>query len=173
MVFLAAGQASAVNMKRAQAVQRQDSEYGQAIAESGMNIGSMAQQSYVGSAQQSAALTAVSPDAFGLDSSSDASNAAPASPAAASGTASNATLSSQTLQALMDLLQGDPADSTSAAKPKHHHHHGGGQPPTAASTAASTSTASTNAGSASTTGADPSAEADDSESATLATALGA
>ena len=105
-----------------------------------MNIGSMAQQSYVGTAQQSAALTAVSPDAFGLNSSGAASDAAPASSAAPSGTAGNATLSSQTLQALMDLLQGDPPDSTSAAKPKHHHHHGA--PPTAASTAPSTSTAS-------------------------------
>ena len=165
MVFLAAGQASAINMKRAQAVQRQAQEYGRAIAESGMNIGSMAQQSYVGSAQQSAALTAVSPDAFGLNSSGAASDAAPASSAAPSGTAGNATLSSQTLQALMDLLQGDPADSTSAAKPKHHHHHGA--PPTVASTAPSTSTASMDAASASMAG------ADDSESATLATALGA
>jgi hypothetical protein len=167
MVFLAARPVRNANMKRAQAVQR----LGREIAESGMNIASMAQQSYVGATQQSAAMSAVSPDSFGLDSSDDASDAAPASSTSSSGTATNATLSSQTLQALMDLLQGDPADSSSAAQqPKHHHHHGGGQPPTAASTA-STDTSST--ASANMAAADSGAEADDSESATLATALGA
>jgi len=130
-----------------------------------MNIASAAQQSFVGATQQSTTLAAVSPQSFGLASSDTAPGAAPAKSASTSGGAANATLSSQTLQALMDLLQGDPADSASATK-KHHPHHAMGQPPA--------SNPSSSMASASPAAADPGAQGDDSsESATLATALGA
>ena len=129
-----------------------------------MNIASAAQQSFVGATQQSATLAAVSPQSFGLASCDTAPGAAPAKSACASGGTANATLSSQTLQALMDLLQGDPADTASTTR-KHHPHHAMGQPP-ASNTSSSMASASP--------AADPGAQGDDSsESATLATALGA
>jgi hypothetical protein len=126
-----------------------------------MNIASMAQQSFVGATQQSATLAAVSPQSFKVASSNAAPKASSASSASASGSASKATLSSQTLQALMDLLQGDPASSAT----KHPAHHGIGQPPiTASNTSSNTASAAADSGT----------QGDDSsESATLATALGA
>jgi hypothetical protein len=137
-----------------------------------MNIASVAQQSYVGTTQQASALAAVSPDSFGVNSTNASAEAS--APSGSNGVAASATLSSQTLQALMDLLQGDPAESsasgTSAAQPRHHHHHHGAPATTAATTPAGTSGAA-----AATAGTDASAEegGDSNETATLATALGA
>jgi hypothetical protein len=156
--FLARRHVSADNMTQAQAVHRAP----RLLLESGMNIGSVAQQSYVGATQQASAMAPVSPDSFSVDSTRGSSK----SPATSGSTsASSASLSSQTLQALMDLLQSDPADSSSssAAQAKRHHHHGGPQPATASNSPASP---------------DPGAEADGAEArdngdaASLATALG-
>ena len=139
-----------------------------------MNIASVAQQSYVGTTQQASALAAVSPDSFGVNSTNASAEAS--APSGSNGVAAGATLSSQTLQALMDMLQGEPADSsasgTSAAQPRHHHHHhGGGQN----ATTAATTPAGTSGAAAATAGTDASAEegGDSNETATLATALGA
>jgi hypothetical protein len=130
-----------------------------------MNIGSVAQQSYVGATHQASSIASISSDSFGVDSGDEPSKSPAASGSTSSSSASSATLSSQTLQALMDLLQSDPADcsSSSAAQAKRHHHHGGPQPTTASNGPASP---------------DPGGEADGAEAsdngdaASLATALG-
>jgi hypothetical protein len=126
--------------------------------ETDMTISSVggAAQSYLSqlySAQQAQAASAVSVDVPAADSAF-----MPASTVGASGSnsltgTSSSNLDSQTLQALLDLTQQDPAapsqqsGQTSQASGAHHHgrhHHGGGEAtaPTPASSTSATTTAS-------------------------------
>jgi hypothetical protein len=141
-----------------------------------MNVSSVSQQAYAMpqvTAQQLNAAAAVSDDSFD-DSAAEAGTAsAPASTSTASSGSATATLSSQTLQALFDLTQNDPAgqQATQGAQSHRHHHHGGGmaqQAPTQ-----DTATETSNDPTASIAELDSGAASSSNDSDSLAAALGA
>jgi hypothetical protein len=141
-----------------------------------MNISSVSQPAQQLTAQQAIAAAAVTDDFFEDAGSQTGAASATGSTSTAATGSSTSVLSNQTLQALLDLTQSDPADQQNSATQgaqgtHHHHHHGGGgaqQPSTTSSTATTSdptaSIAELDSGSGSTTG-----DASDS----LATALGA